>query len=31
VVRVRRLRLQKAYDNKDALNVSLSVSAWQAS
>lgn len=31
VVRVRRLRLRKAYDNKDLLDVSLSVSAWQAS
>jgi general secretion pathway protein M len=31
VVRVRRLRLRKAYDNKDVLDVSLSVSAWQAS
>ncbi len=31
VVRVRRLRLRKAYDNKDMLDVSLSVSAWQGS
>lgn len=31
VVRVRRLRLRKAYDNKDVLDVQLSVSAWQAS
>ena len=31
VVRVRRLRLRKAYDNKDLLDVSISVSAWQAS
>jgi len=31
VVRVRRLRLRKAYENKDLLDVSLSVSAWQAS
>ena len=31
VVRVRRLRVRKAYDNKDLLDVSLSVSAWQAS
>ena len=31
VVRVRRLRLRKSYDNKDALDVSLTVSAWQGS
>jgi type II secretory pathway component PulM len=31
VVRVRRLRLRKAYDNKEVLDVSLSVSAWQGS
>ena len=31
VVRVRRLRLRKAYENKDLLDVSLSVSAWQGS
>jgi len=31
VVRVRRLRVRKAYDNKDMLDVSLSVSAWQGS
>ena len=29
VVRVRRLRLRKSFDNKDVLDVSLSVSAWQ--
>ena len=31
VVRVRRLRVRKSYENKDALDVSLSVSAWQGS
>jgi general secretion pathway protein M len=31
VVRVRRLRLRKSFDNKDMLDVSLSVSAWQGS
>jgi hypothetical protein len=31
VVRVRRLRLRKSFDNKDVLDVSLSVSAWQGS
>jgi general secretion pathway protein M len=31
VVRVRRLRLRKAFENKDVLDVSLSVSAWQGS
>jgi hypothetical protein len=31
VVRVRRLRLHKSFDNKDVLDVSLSVSAWQGS
>jgi len=31
VVRVRRLRLRKSYENKDALDVSLTVSAWQGS
>jgi type II secretory pathway component PulM len=31
VVRVRRLRLRKSYDNKDLLDVSLTVSAWQGS
>ena len=31
VVRVRRLRLRKSFDNKDALDVSLTVSTWQAS
>jgi len=31
VVRVRRLRMRKAYENKDLLDVSLSVSAWQGS
>lgn len=31
VVRVRRLRLRKSFDNKDLLDVSLSVSAWQGS
>ena len=31
VVRVRRLRLRKSFDNKEALDVSLTVSAWQAS
>jgi type II secretory pathway component PulM len=29
VVRVRRMRLRKSYDNKDALDVSLAVSTWQ--
>ncbi len=29
VVRVRRLRVRKSYENKDVLDVSLSVSAWQ--
>jgi general secretion pathway protein M len=29
VVRVRRLRLRKSYENKETLDVSLSVSAWQ--
>jgi type II secretory pathway component PulM len=31
VVRVRRLRVRKSFDNKDVLDVSLSVSAWQGS
>jgi type II secretory pathway component PulM len=31
VVRVRRLRLRKSYENKDVLDVSLTVSAWQGS
>src|SRR5712664_3947498 len=31
VVRVRRLRLRKAYESKDLLDVSLTVSAWQGS
>jgi general secretion pathway protein M len=31
VVRVRRLRLRKSFDNKDVLDVSLSVSSWQGS
>ncbi len=31
VVRVRRLRLRKNFENKDALDVSLSISAWQGS
>ena len=31
VVRVRRLRMRKAYESKDLLDVSLSVSAWQGS
>jgi len=31
VVRVRTLRLRKSYENKDALDVSLTVSAWQGS
>lgn len=31
VVRVRRLRLRKSFDNKDLLDVSLSISAWQGS
>ena len=31
VVRVRRLRLRKSFDNKDVLDVSLNVSAWQGS
>jgi general secretion pathway protein M len=30
VVRVRRLRLRKSPDNKDTLDVTMSVSAWQA-
>jgi general secretion pathway protein M len=30
VVRVRRLRLRKSQENKDTLDVSLTVSAWQA-
>ena len=29
VLRVRRLRLRKSFENKDVLDVSLSVSAWQ--
>jgi type II secretory pathway component PulM len=29
VVRVRRLRLRKAYDNKETLDVNLTVSTWQ--
>jgi type II secretory pathway component PulM len=29
VVRVRRLRIRKSYDNKEALDVSLAVSTWQ--
>src|SRR2546425_1272305 len=31
VVRVRRLRVRKAYENKELLDVSLTVSAWQGS
>jgi len=31
VVRVRRLRLRKSYENKDTLDVSINVSAWQGS
>lgn len=31
VVKVRRLRLRKSFDSKDALDASLSVSAWQGS
>jgi general secretion pathway protein M len=31
VVRVRRLRVQKSFQNKEALDVSLTVSAWQGS
>jgi general secretion pathway protein M len=31
VVRVRRLRVRKSFENKDLLDVSLSVSAWQGS
>jgi len=31
VVKVRRLRLRKSFDNKDLLDVSLSISAWQGS
>jgi type II secretory pathway component PulM len=31
VVKVRRLRLRKSFDNKDLLDVSLNVSAWQGS
>ena len=31
VVRVRRLRVRKSFENKDALDVSLTVSAWQGS
>jgi type II secretory pathway component PulM len=31
VVRVRRLRVRKSYDNKETLDVSLAVSSWQAS
>ena len=30
VVRVRRLRLRKSPENKDTLDVTMSVSAWQA-
>jgi hypothetical protein len=30
VVRVRRLRMRKSSDNKDALDVTMTVSAWQA-
>jgi len=30
VVRVRRLRLRKSQENKDTLDVSLTVSAWQS-
>ena len=31
VVRVRSLRVRKSYENKDTLDVSLTVSAWQGS
>jgi general secretion pathway protein M len=31
LVRVRRLRLRKSFENKDMLDVSLTVSAWQGS
>ena len=31
VVRVRRLRIRKSFDNKDVLDVTMTVSAWQAS
>jgi len=31
VVRTRRLRVRKSYENKDLLDVSLTVSAWQGS
>jgi type II secretory pathway component PulM len=31
VVKVRRLRLRKSFDNKELLDVSLSISAWQGS
>jgi len=31
VVKVRRLRVRKSFDNKDLLDVSLSISAWQGS
>ena len=31
VVKVRRLRLQKSYENKETLDVSLTISAWQGS
>ena len=31
VVKVRRLRLRKSFENKDLLDVSLSISAWQGS
>jgi general secretion pathway protein M len=31
VVKVRRLRLRKSFDNKDLLDVSINVSAWQGS
>lgn len=31
VVKVRRLRLRKSFENKDALDVSLTISAWQGS
>ena len=30
VVRVRRLRIRKTFDNKDVLDVTMTVSAWQA-
>ena len=29
VVRVRRLRVRKSYDNKDTLDVKIAVSTWQ--